>query len=191
MTRENALAVAVSLETGVRIGDVLRLHVSDLSDGGFTYTASKTGKQGVATCSDHLLTLLRENARGGVCFPPRIGSKSPNRTRQAVWKNVRAAAERSGIKPHISPHSARKTFAVDLYHRKGIAAVQQALQHEDANTTNLYALADLQGASYDRDRLVKEVADVVMRRLADTLGVDLSPPEPMNLSLITGEDELR
>lgn len=191
MTRQNALAIAVSLETGIRIGDVLRLQVSDLSDNAIAFVSSKTGKAGIAQCPEKLLALLRANARHGACFPPRAGSKTPHRTRQAVWKNVRAAAERSGIKPHISPHSARKTYAVELYHSKGIAAVQRALQHDNVNTTNLYALADLQGAAYDRDRLVRDVADVVMRRLAATLGVaDLEPPAP-DISIYSGEDDLR
>lgn len=188
MTRQNALAIAVSLETGLRIGDVLALQVSDLSDTCITYTAAKTGKRGSAPCASRLLDLLRQNARRGACFPPRQGSKSPHRSRQAVWRNVRDAARKCGIKPHVSPHSARKTYAVELYHRRGIAAVQAALQHDDVNTTNLYALADLQGAAYDRDRLVREVSDEVMRRLAQTLGVDLAPPEPPR---ITGEDDLQ
>lgn len=188
MTRDNALAIAVSLETGLRIGDVLALQVSDLSDSSIAYTAQKTGKAGSAPCAARLIDILRSNARGGYCFPPRRGSKSPHRSRQAVWANVRQAAQRTGIKPHVSPHSARKTYAVQLYHRRGIAAVQAALQHDDVNTTNLYALADLQGATYDRDRLVRDVTDAVMRRLAVTLGVDLDPPEPPT---IYGEDELR
>ena len=188
MTRDNALAIAVSLETGLRIGDVLALQVSDLSDSSIAYTAQKTGKAGSAPCAAKLIDILRSNARGGYCFPPRRGSKSPHRSRQAVWANVRQAAQRTGIKPHVSPHSARKTYAVQLYHRRGIAAVQAALQHDDVNTTNLYALADLQGATYDRDRLVRDVSDEVMRRLAQTLGVDLTPPPP--LPMIYGEDDL-
>lgn len=187
MTRDNALAIAVSLETGLRIGDVLALQVSDLSDSSIAYTAQKTGKAGSAPCAAKLIDILRSNARGGYCFPPRRGSKSPHRSRQAVWANVRQAAQRTGIKPHVSPHSARKTYAVQLYHRRGIAAVQAALQHDDVNTTNLYALADLQGATYDRDRLVRDVTDAVMQRLAVTLGVDLDPPEPPT---IYGEDDL-
>lgn len=188
MTRDNALAIAVSLETGLRIGDVLALQVSELSDTCINYTAAKTGKHGSAPCTAQLLDLLRQNARKGYCFPPRRGSKSPHRSRQAVWANVRQAARRTGIKPHVSPHSARKTYAVQLYHRRGIAAVQAALQHDDVNTTNLYALADLQGATYDRDRLIRDVTDAVMQRLAVTLGVDLEPPEK---PCITGEDDLR
>lgn len=189
MTYANALAIAVSLETGLRIGDVLQLQVSDLSDNSISYTAQKTGKSGTADCSPSLLRRLRENAHGGTCcFPARFGSKHPCRSRQAVWANVRKAAAAAGIKPHVSPHTARKTYAVDLYHRRGIAAVQAALQHGDVNTTNLYALADAQGATYDRDRLVRDVSDEVMRRLAQTLGVDLSPPPPP--PEIYGEDDL-
>lgn len=189
MTYANALAIAVSLETGLRIGDVLQLQVSDLSDSSISYTAQKTGKAGTAACSPSLIARLRSNARGGTCcFPARFGSKHPCRSRQAVWANVRKAATAAGIKPHVSPHTARKTYAVDLYHRRGIAAVQAALQHGDVNTTNLYALADAQGATYDRDRLVRDVSDEVMRRLAQTLGVDLTPPPPP--PVIYGEDDL-
>lgn len=188
MTYANALAIAVSLETGLRIGDVLHLQVSDLSDTCISYTAQKTGKSGTADCSPSLIARLRANAKRGYCFPPRAGSRHPCRSRQAVWANVRKAAAAAGIKPHVSPHTARKTYAVDLYHRRGIAAVQAALQHGDVNTTNLYALADAQGATYDRDRLVRDVSDEVMRRLAQTLGVDLTPPpEPPT---IYGEDDL-
>lgn len=175
MTYDNALAIAVSLETGLRIGDVLRLQVSDLSDSSIAYVAQKTGKSGTAACSPALIARLRGNAHGGTyCFPARGGSRHSYRSRQAVWANVRKAATAAGIKPHVSPHTARKTYAVDLYHRRGIAAVQAALQHGDVNTANLYALADVQGATYDRDRLVRDVSDEVMRRLAQTLGVDLT-----------------
>jgi integrase len=190
MTYENALAIAVSLETGLRIGDVLRLQVSDLSDSNISYTAQKTGKSGIAACSPSLIARLRSNAHGGTCcFPARMGSKHPCRSRQAVWANVRKAATAAGIKPHVSPHTARKTYAVDLYHRRGIAAVQAALQHGSVNTTNLYALADAQGATYDRDRLVRDVAAEVMRRLSQTIGVDLDA-EPPELPVIYGEDDL-
>lgn len=190
MTPENALAIAVSLETGMRISDVLRLEVSNLRDTSISYTAAKTGKHGVAHCSAGLLEALRKNARSGICFPSRFGAKSPYRSRQAVWKDVRKAAKYAGIKPHISPHSARKTFAVDLYHKCGIGAVQEALQHKYQGTTNLYALADVQGADYNREAMEENVYRKVLQRLSTMLGVSIEPeeePEPLNF---TGEDDL-
>lgn len=167
MTEENALAIVVSLETGLRVGDVLRIRVSHLFDSGFHYVSCKTGKSGTAKCSSEVLAMLRENARDGICFPGRKGSKSPFRSRQAVWRDVRKAANRVGLAVHVSPHSARKTFAVDLYHKKGISAVQKALQHGSVHTTNLYALADLQGVEYNR----KAIEDAVFKRVLERLGV--------------------
>ena len=190
MTYANALAIAVSLETGMRISDVLRLKVSDLSDSSISYTAAKTGKQGTAPCSERLIHALKGNAEGGICFPSRWGAKTPFRSRQAVWKDVRKAAKYAGIKPHVSPHSARKTFAVDLYHKRGIGAVQEALQHKYTGTTNLYALADVQGAEYNREAMEESVYRKVLQRLSTMLGVSIEPeeePEPLNF---TGEDEL-
>lgn len=179
MTDANALIIATSMETGMRVGDVVKLHRNNLHTDYIKYIAEKTGKPGIAPCSPKLMDLLRAEAdkHGGICFPSRFGAKSIYRTRQAVWKNVRKAAVGVGIKPHVSPHSARKTFAVELYHKRGIEAVKEALQHGDTLTTNLYALADLQGATYDRDRLVHDVSDEVMSRLASLMriqGVDLA-----------------
>lgn len=191
MTPANALAIAVSLETGLRIGDVLRLHESDLCEDGISYTAEKTGKSGAAKCSAKIIRALHENAINGVCFPSRTGAKGKYRTRQAVWKNVRRAACNAGIKPHVSPHSARKTFAVELRRRSGIGAVQEALQHRYAATTNLYAFADVQGAEYNREAIVNEAAAKVLERLGALLGIDLSEPKTPEPLDIFGEDELQ
>ena len=190
MTSANALAIAVSLETGMRIGDVLKLRTSDLMKNGIMYIAEKTGKHCITQCSGKILAALHENAVNGICFPSRFGSKGDYRTRQAVWKNVRKAAKNAGIKPHVSPHSARKTFAVELRRRSGVEAVQEALQHKYKTTTNLYAFADIQGAEYNREAIVNEAAAKVLKRLGDFLGVDLSeaPTEPLE---VYGEEDLQ
>lgn len=190
MPYDTALAVMVSLETGIRTGDVVGLRVENLAANGINYTAQKTGKQGFAPCRVELLSALHKNAENGWCFPPaRLTCKTKHRTRQAIWSGVRKAAERAGLKPHVSPHSARKTFAVDFYHKKGIKALQEVLQHGDVNTTNLYALSNMQGAEYNRERLVDEVSERVLELLSKTLDVDLTPPPPR--PQIVGEDELR
>lgn len=190
MTPANARAIAVCLETGMRIGDVLKLETVDLMENGIMYIAEKTGKIGIAHCGEKLVSMLRENAVDGVCFPSRFGAKGKYRTRQAVWKNVRKAARNAGIKPHVSPHSARKTFAVDLRRRSGVEAVQEALQHKYKGTTNLYAFADVQGIEYNREAIVNEAAAKVLERLGMLLGVDLTEKEPEPLD-IYGEDELK
>ena len=47
------------------------------------------------------------------------------------------------LSENVGPHSARKSFAVDLYHRTGdLEAVRKALNHSDQAVTMVYALAD-------------------------------------------------
>lgn len=47
------------------------------------------------------------------------------------------------LSENVGPHSARKIFAVNLYHRTGdLEAVRKALNHSDQAVTMLYAMAD-------------------------------------------------
>ena len=185
-----ALAMLVSLETGLRSGDIVRIRTEDLTEDGFRYIAQKTKKEGFAHCSAELLTALKAGAENGWCFPSgRLGSKNPYRTRQSLWYGVRKAADRAALKAHVSPHSARKTFAVGYYRKKGIKALQEVLQHGDTNTTNLYAFSDMQGATYNRERLIAEVSEKVLLRLSEVLEVNLSPLPPY--PEITGENDLK
>lgn len=190
MTGGNALAIAVSLETGMRIGDVLRLEVSHLWDRSIKYTAAKTGKYAEVPCSERLIAALRANAVDGVCFPSRKGSKTPFRSRQAVWKNVRKAADRADVKPHVSPHSARKTYAVDLCHKKGFKAVQEALQHRYGSTTEVYAYADMRGNAFEPDAVVNKTYAKVLHKLSEILGVEISDEPPPPTLEFTGEEAL-
>ena len=85
-------------------------------------------------------------------FPGRNPEK--HRTRQAVFKDLQRAAklfrlDGKRIKAHISPHTARKIYAVNLYHEKEkggllrpLEAVMVDLNHENPAVTVLYALAD-------------------------------------------------
>lgn len=190
MTGYNALAIAVALETGMRIGDILRLQVTQLRDSSIEFTAAKTGKRAIVHCSEKLIAALRANAVKGVCFPSRSGSASPFRSRQAVWRDVRKAATMAGIVPHVSPHSARKTFAVDLCHKRGFSAVKEALQHKYDSTTDIYAYSDMRGNPFEPDAVVDKAYRKVLHKLSTMLGVEISPDEP-TVPEIVGEDELR
>ena len=53
--REAWLPLRLALETGLRIGDVVRLKVANLKDDGVHFRAQKTGKYGVAKVSSELL----------------------------------------------------------------------------------------------------------------------------------------
>ena len=77
-------------------------------------------------------------------FEGRIDPKRP-RTRQAVYKDIKRACRlfRLPTALQISPHSARKIYAVDQYHKSGdLKRVQRLLNHETEAVTMVYAMAD-------------------------------------------------
>lgn len=146
MTYENTLVLRVSLETGLRIGDVLKMQPGDLKGRTITYSAEKTGKRGRAVITQDLANRLRTVSGEKYIFPKR-GNADDHRRRQTVWKDVKKAAEALRAVnvvrgENITPHSARKTFAVEDAERYGLKHTQRALQHRDKRTTKLYAFSD-------------------------------------------------
>ena len=82
--------------------------------------------------------------------------------------------ERVALKGQISPHTARKIYAVSLYHEKGINAVQRELAHDSIGTTMLYALSDRLklekngeefNVTFDSDKLVDLIVEKLIERL--------------------------
>lgn len=141
MTYENALALRTSLETGLRIGDVLKIEVKDLNGRTITGIAEKTNKPFKKVISADLAHRLKQVSSDVWIFTGRFGNKP--RTRQAVWKNLKKAVKTLEITGNIAPHSARKTYAVEEFKENGLGNVKKELQHNDVNTTMLYAFADL------------------------------------------------
>ena len=142
MQYKNALALRTSLETGWRIDDVLHLREQDLQGRTLTLVrAMKTGKSDKKVVSADLAKRLRQIAAHGRLFDGRFGNKP--RTRQTVWRDVKKAAKQLELDGNIAPHSARKTYAVEDFHDNGLRKVQDDLQHDNINTTMIYAFADL------------------------------------------------
>ena len=141
MQYKNALALRTSLETGLRIDDVLRLKTTSIRKCTLFGIAKKTGKSFRKVVSRDLAKRLGEISGEIYVFEGRLDPKK-HRTRQAVWKDVKKAAKMLEIDGNIAPHSARKTYGVQLFRDSGIGAVKKELQHNDIQTTMLYAFAD-------------------------------------------------
>lgn len=142
----NRRALHVSLVTGLRIGDVLSLPTDKL-DQRMTVTESKTGKRRRIYIPTKLLQQLIRHAGKKWVFEGRLDWKK-HRTRQAVYKDIKRACKLFRL-PYgakhlqISPHTARKVYAVTQYQTKGsLKRVQQLLQHSNEAVTMLYAMAD-------------------------------------------------
>ena len=170
LTYDNYLAVRISLETGLRIGDVVSLPASALNGCVITFTAAKTGKAGSATITKELSEKLRRYKGTNYIFEGT--GKKGHRTRQAVWRDVKRAAVLAGIELNIAPHSARKTFAVSVAKRQGFAAAQRALQHDNGFVTAGYVMSGLLTDAKERalaslneddlDRLAEMIAEKVV-----------------------------
>lgn len=143
----NRLALEVCLATGLRISDALSLHTDDLvraahSNGRLTVRELKTGKLRRIRIPRELLDRCLARAGRMYVFEGRL-DRYKHRTRQAVWKDLHRAAKLFRLDVHISPHSTRKAWAVDEYHRcHDLRRVQRALCHSDPTITMLYAMAD-------------------------------------------------
>ena len=173
MTYENVLALRVSLETGLRIDDVLSLRASQIVRRTICGTAEKTDKPYKKTISADLakrLAALTPNA-GGYIFPHRLDPLK-HRTRQAVWLNMKKAAALMGVKLNAAPHSARKTYAVEMFKDKGLEQTQRELQHDRISTTMLYAFSDmLCGAERNTQDVVDmdTFAEIIAEKVAEKL----------------------
>lgn len=169
VSREEAfLPLLISLETGLRIGDIVALKVSSVKADGIHYTAEKTNKKGVAKISATLRKRL--NRRGKWLFP---SPYKPDKhiTRQAVWARIKTAGKRAGVDLEgLSPHAMRKVFAVELYRQKGFKAVQEALQHNYASTTEIYTFADWNTGENAELPLKRKDLQLIVKMVLEALG---------------------
>lgn len=141
---ENRLALEVSMRTGLRIGDVLQLRPAQLQMERFTVREEKTAKSKRVYLPRELRDDLLLISGKFWVFPGRNDPRK-HRTRQAVYKDLKRAAALFRVKnSQISPHTARKIYAVNALGKYGsIAKVKQLLNHSSEAVTLIYAMADV------------------------------------------------
>lgn len=150
LTYENRLVMRLLLHTGLRIGDALQLRPEQLKPN-FWITEQKTGKRRQVGIPEPLLSDLREGSGKVWVFPGTDPRK--HRSRQAVWKDVKRAAEACRLTQNVAPHSARKVYAVELLNKYGdIERVKRALNHSGLEVTLIYAMADKRLSAAGRRR---------------------------------------
>ena len=140
LTYGNRIVCRVLLHTGLRISDVLELKTAQLKPN-FWITEKKTGRRRQVGLPEPLLSDVMEQAGPFWAFP---GDKpGKHRTRQAVWKDVKRAAQALRLNVNAAPHSLRKVYAVELLARyRELDRVRRALNHSSAEVTMIYAMAD-------------------------------------------------
>ena len=165
----NALALKISLSTGLRISDVLSIKWRNIIGNMISVTSSKTHKDGTFLVDADTLTAIYKlcplTGSNGYIFPGK--GKCGHRTRQAVFIDMRQAATALKVLEHATPHSARKTFAVGM-RKRGLTEtqIQEALQHSARSTTKIYSRSDKLNLTPERlDELVDLICDRVTERL--------------------------
>ena len=166
------LPLVVALETGLRVGDVIKIKRSEVVGNDINYIAQKTGKKGIAHLTNTTRKLLVENYvenSGEWLFPSPV-NKGEHITRQAVWKRAKKLARSSGVDPSgFSPHSMRKNFAVKTFREHGIKATQNALQHSRIDTTEIYALSDYSTGENGNKPILRKELDLIFKLLQQFL----------------------
>ena len=135
-----AAILTAEANLGMRVGDILRLHMSDfIRDGNrwrLNITEEKTGKQRRFTVPDEVYNFLRSYAHAhridnsDLLFPI---------CAYAVQKQLKKACDYLGYE-NISTHSFRKWYATSIYNDNGhdIVLVQRLLQHSSPMVTRRY-----------------------------------------------------
>ncbi|HEY5525759.1 MAG TPA: tyrosine-type recombinase/integrase [Clostridium sp.] len=138
----NRIATVLVLECnlGLRIGDILGLHLNDIIKDGNRYrldiTEDKTGKARTFTVPMEIYNYIKM-----YCLENKIKATATifDISERAVQKQLKIVCDYLGL-TGISTHSFRKKFATDIYINSdyNIALVRELLQHSNTNITQRY-----------------------------------------------------
>jgi site-specific recombinase XerD len=144
VARRDRVMFTLLLQTGIRLGGLVKLKVMDVRLGERTLRVH--GKGGIER-SVYLTTKLRRVLKPYIArmnlrpddplFPSRSGGPLGRRQVQLRFHHWLKMA---GIKRHLTVHSLRHTVAMNLYRQSGdLRLVQTALGHRHISTTEIYA----------------------------------------------------
>lgn len=129
----------IGINTGLRVGDLLRLKVSDLKrKKKTTIQEGKTKKPRVVNISNiyEEVQAYLKTVDSVWAFPSRKGSKAITPTQ--AYRQLNKAAEYAGVE-HIGTHTMRKTFGYWFYKQtRDVAKLQMILNHSHPQITLRY-----------------------------------------------------
>jgi integrase/recombinase XerD len=144
----DAAMLEVLYATGLRVSELLRLHLGDLHlDAGYLRCWGKGSKERVVPLggeADATLQRYLAEARPKLLGGRRtdtlfVNTRGTPLTRQGFWKTIKRYGIRVGISTPLSPHVVRHSFATHLLENGAdLRAVQMMLGHADISTTQIY-----------------------------------------------------
>lgn len=144
----DAAMMEVLYGTGLRVSELLRLHLGDLHlDAGYLRCWGKGSKERVVPLggeADATLQGYLAEARPALLNGKRtdtlfVNARGLALTRQGFWKMIKRYGVVAGIGTPLSPHVVRHSFATHLLENGAdLRAVQLMLGHSDISTTQIY-----------------------------------------------------
>lgn len=136
----NLLLFNIGINTGLRIGDIVRLRIEDVKGrSSIVIREGKTKKARTVYLNAIMADIadyLADKESEGWLFPSRKGDKHITTTQ--AYRILAEAGERCGY-DYVGSHTLRKTFGYHYYQRtKDVATLMEIFNHSDQATTKRY-----------------------------------------------------
>ena len=134
------LYVMVAINSGLRIGDILKLRYSDFENGSFTFREQKTSKSKTVKWNDKILNTLKsvDLSSDKLVFTSQKGSAySIQQINRLIKKHFKSN------KKNYSSHSLRKSFGRRVYEmdnesERSLVMLSQIYNHSSLKVTRTY-----------------------------------------------------
>lgn len=138
--QRNLLLFTLGINTGLRIGDIVRLRIEDVKGrSSIVVREGKTKKKREVYLDDFMKDIadyLTDKPSEGWLFPSRKGDKHITTTQ--AYRILAGAGEACGF-DYVGSHTLRKTFGYHHYQRnKDIVTLMDIFNHSDQATTKRY-----------------------------------------------------
>lgn len=148
LTLRNLTMLEVLYSSGLRVSELIGLHLSDVSlDVGYVRCIGKGNKERIVPLGEPAIRGLERylnGPRGRLCGKQKsdilfLNSHGRPLTRQGVVYILKKWGKDHNLEQSISPHMFRHSFATHLLdHGADLRSVQEMLGHADISTTQIY-----------------------------------------------------
>jgi len=145
--RDRAM-LEVLYATGLRVSELVGLRGADVNlSAGYLTCTGKGDKQRLVPLGDRAVACVRAYQRDGRPALARsassirlfLNARGGPLSRVGFWMVIKGHARKAGLRPDVSPHVLRHSFATHLLERGAdLRAIQMMLGHADLSTTQIY-----------------------------------------------------
>ena len=165
LTLQDAAMFELLYSSGLRVGELTALNLSDAPDKGEVTVTGKGSKTRTVPVGAKARDALKRwlSLRDKIAAPHEkalfVGARGKRISPSRVWQRLTRWAKRRGLAENVHPHMLRHSFASHmLQSSQDLRAVQEMLGHASISTTQVYthldfqALAKIYDAAHPRAR---------------------------------------